>query len=328
MNEPAIVRTPELIGEEIRFYTGEVKKMTLVYGVEIGKRLVEAKNTVEYGRWGDWLERETEFSRQTANRFMQLYEEYGKTGLITECSTLSKVSVSNALALLAVPAEEREQVAEETDAGNSSARELAEAIKAKQEADQARKRAEDEAAAAKKQADNALISANDRVAEAKKAQQEADEKAKRLTEELTALKNKPIDVAVQQPSEEDISKAAALATAELEEKAKKLADELKAATEEKEKADAALSEANAAKEEAAQKLAAVQAELDAKARELDAERKKEKLADPIMAEFNVVFKNVQGQLGHLIELAGKAEDGEKLRSAIKAVLSKFGEAVA
>ena len=72
---------------------------------------------------------------------MQIAKEYGNN---SNFPTLGNLSVSNALQLLAVPAEEREEFAEAVDAENLSARELEQAIR---ERDEARKQLEAERAA-------------------------------------------------------------------------------------------------------------------------------------------------------------------------------------
>lgn len=121
------------LGQEVRLLTRQARSMVLGYGVEIGRRLAAAKDKVPYGQWGAWVEEETDFSQSTAGRFIKLFEEYGAAqgslfGAEVESSTLTKVSVSNALRLLAIPAEEREAFAEEVDAEHLSSRALEAAI--------------------------------------------------------------------------------------------------------------------------------------------------------------------------------------------------------
>ena len=52
MNELEIKRTPETIGAEIRTLEHQARCMTLWFGVEIGRRLREAKEMLEHGQWG------------------------------------------------------------------------------------------------------------------------------------------------------------------------------------------------------------------------------------------------------------------------------------
>ena len=119
------VRTAAIVGAEIRNLTRTVKQLNVLYAVEVGRRLTEAKAMVGHGEWMDWLKRETEFSQSAANRLMRVYAEYGADqnsifGAETKSSTLNNLSVSNALRLLAVPEEERETFAAEVDAEHLS----------------------------------------------------------------------------------------------------------------------------------------------------------------------------------------------------------------
>lgn len=131
---PSAQKSPEALGAEIRNLTTQARSMTVYFGVEIGRRLAAAKSMVPYGTWGEWLKKETEFSQSTATRFMRVFEEYGDAqigifGAVAESSTLQNLSISNALRLLALPAEEREEFAEEVDAEHLSARELEKVIR-------------------------------------------------------------------------------------------------------------------------------------------------------------------------------------------------------
>ena len=139
MTEIAKVRTPETVGAEIRNLTSAARYLNVYYAVEIGRRLTEAKELVPHGEWMNWLKEETEFSQPTANRFMRVFAEYGADqgnlfGAETKYSTLNNLSVSNALRLLAVPEEEREEFALEVDAEHLSTKELEQAIRERDEA--------------------------------------------------------------------------------------------------------------------------------------------------------------------------------------------------
>lgn len=127
-----VPRSPETLGSEIRYLSAQAKSMTVWFGVEIGKRLAEAKEMVGHGGWLDFLKTETEFSSSSASRFMQIAREYG--GKTSNFPTLGNLSVSNALRLLAVPEEEREEFAQAVDAEHISSRELEQAIRERDEA--------------------------------------------------------------------------------------------------------------------------------------------------------------------------------------------------
>ena len=140
MNDIQTQRTPDVIGAEIRGLTQQAKSMTLWFGIEIGRRLTEAKALLEHGQWLPYLKEQTEFSQPSASRLMRLYDEYGAKqtslfGAELNYSTLNNLSISNALRLLAVPEDEREEFALEHDVEHMSARELDELIKQRDEAE-------------------------------------------------------------------------------------------------------------------------------------------------------------------------------------------------
>lgn len=139
-----INRTVELIAAEINSIKQHTKNMVLYNSIEIGRRLAEAKALVEHGKWGDWLEQSVDYSQRTANNLMRIFEEYGAEQLTllgnnANSQALANLSYTQAVALLGVPEEEREQFAKEHDIENMSTRELQEAIK---ERDQAKKEKE------------------------------------------------------------------------------------------------------------------------------------------------------------------------------------------
>ena len=168
--------------------------------LEIGQRLIEAKHMLSEGEWLPWLEEQVEFSPRTAQRFMKLSREW------TDATTLSYLGASKALQLLALPPAEREEFLQEKhivhgemkSVVDMSARELEKAVK---ERDAALKQAEldraekDAARQAQEKMQADLTFANERLAG--------------LREELEALKNRPIDVAVESASEEELAKARA-----------------------------------------------------------------------------------------------------------------------
>lgn len=192
-----VPRSPETLGSEIRYLSAQAKSMTVWFGVEIGKRLAEAKEMVGHGGWLDFLKNETEFSSSSANRFMQIAREYG--GKTSNFPTLGNLSVSNALRLLAVPEDEREEFAQAVDAEHISARELETAIR---ERDEARKALEE--------AQNAAV--------------QLTERTKKQAEQIRELENRPVEVAVQVADPAEIEKAVAEALAAAEKKHKAALD--------------------------------------------------------------------------------------------------------
>ncbi len=123
-------RSLDQVTQGIRVLTAQ----TVANMCQIGKLLTEAKAMVGHGGWGDYLEKEVSYSQSTANNFMRLFEEYGEFG--PNSQTIANLGPTKAGLLLALPAEVREQFAEEHK--DDSVRQLkAEIAKLTRRADQA-----------------------------------------------------------------------------------------------------------------------------------------------------------------------------------------------
>ena len=245
---------PEPGERTIETVTGEILDLKRTAGeaiLDIGARLIEAKGMLSHGEWLPWLTEQVEFSERTAQNFMRLAREWSNP------QTLADLGASKALALLALPAEERERFLTETHEVDGkekpvidmSARQLEQAIKERDEARKAAEAARADAAAAeqaraKMEADMKVVNATLESARAEKEQ--ADREAARLEQELTELKNRPVDVAVETVvDQESIEQGRAEAMAEMQAKLDK-AKEAKAKADEKRKAaEAALEQAQA-----------------------------------------------------------------------------------
>jgi chromosome segregation ATPase len=142
-----VVRTPILIATEINSIKEQTQKMLLVNSIEIGRRLVEAKELLPHGEWGKWLEESVDYSQRTANNLMKIFEAYGDKqlslfGSEAKSQALANLSYTQAVALLGVPEEEREQFVHENKIEEMSTRELQQAIKDKQDAEKKLQEAE------------------------------------------------------------------------------------------------------------------------------------------------------------------------------------------
>ena len=156
------------LASEINLITEQTKQMVLMNFIELGKRLTEAKAMVKHGEWGNWLKERVNYSQRTANNMMKLYAEYGASGIASKSQSIANLSVTQAVALLEIPAEEREKFAEQNNAKDMTIRELKEEL-AKKKAElaeeqsstkaalaEAQKRHEQENARYKEQAEKAL----------------------------------------------------------------------------------------------------------------------------------------------------------------------------
>ena len=333
MNELEIKRTPEVIGAEIRSLTTQARSITLWYGIEIGRRLTEAKEMVNHGEWLPFLEQQTEFSQPTASRFMRLYKEYGADqnslfGAESKYATLNNLSISNALRLLAIPEEERESFATENDLENKSAREVEALIREKTALEQQLKEAKEGQALALAEA----------MAERDSSQAELHTTAEQLKtarERIRQLEERPTEVAVER-DEEAIQTAAASARLEAKLEAEKAADAAIAALN-REHAEQLQKEMDKAKEAMAERdklkaqLAAVpSAEEKAKLEEeIKALQARISMAAPEVAAFQAAFQRVQQEFNQMLEAMGKApaESREKLRRAVNAMVDSFCQRV-
>lgn len=248
--------TPEQLGGEIRLLTAQARRMALSYGIQIGYRLKVAHDKVGPHGWAEWLKRETDFSPPAASRFEKLYEGYGADqgslfGVGNKFPTLENISISNALRLLAVPEEEREQVAAELDAEHLSARELEKALAERDEAKKALEEAERAIRESPLRAENeelrrklhdAVETADQLTADAERLSDERLE----LLGKLKAAESRPVEVAVER-DEEAIRQAAEDAKKAAEEAARADLDKLRAKLE---KAQAAQKKAEEEKERA------------------------------------------------------------------------------
>lgn len=310
--EIVMERTPEIVAAEIRQIRDDTLKEYLNSCIEIGKRLCEAKEMVPHGEWANWLKTAVSFSQRTANNLMKIYEEYGAAqgelwGASAISQTFANLSYSQAVALLAVPAEEREEFAEQNDAANMSTRELQEAIKARDEAEeklQKEKAAADERVrAAQRQAESVMEELDKLKDEVKNSKDKKElEKLKtqlkdakdklKAHENLHSMQMEEVEV-VQKQNQEEINRLKAeLATAE-------------------ERKDVTLADAA--------EIARLKEQLK-KAEQLGAERL---AGDEKLARFKVLFKTVQDNFSDLIDAMYSIRDEDKKAKGEAAILALF-----
>lgn len=335
--------TPERLGVEIRELTRQAKAMTVYYAVEIGRRLTAAKSMVPHGGWADWIRENTEFSQTTATRMMRIFDEYGAAqigifGAEPNSSTLQNLSISNALRLLAVPEDEREEFAEAIDAENLSARELDKAIRERDAAvadrDNARREANVYSLRTKK-AEEELQEAMERAQTLEDDLKAARNDRRQIADELEALRKRPVEVAVQR-DEKAIREAAAKAKAEadaswekkkreLDKQAETTQQELVRTRKEAELLKEQLAEAKK-KAEAATGTGEKRQILD----EIEALKRKLAMADTAVTAARLYFEQWQKVFHALAQAVARIEDeekAEKLRAAIKAQLAAWEKTV-
>ena len=136
MDEPSTERTPLIIAAEINRIKQQTCKIMLTNAMEIGKRLKEAKDLLPHGEWGKWLVESVSYSQRTANRLMQLFEEYGDKlfasgddGGMSNSSAPTNLTYYQAILLLGIPEDEREKFILQHDVKNMTTRELDRVLK-------------------------------------------------------------------------------------------------------------------------------------------------------------------------------------------------------
>ncbi len=324
-NEIKKHRDIDIITHEIKELCDAAGKTMLLYAAEIGRRLVEAKEILPHGEWGRWLSEECGFSQRTANKHMQIFKAYGSAqvslfGAELNSPTWANLSYSQALQLLSVPENEREEFAKNNHVEDLSTRELDRLIK---ERDEAKKKAEEtekllndtiedarEINARKRQLEAIT---EEQKAELEKAKAEADEFQTKL-EKAKAAEKKAKDKLKQLMDNPEVPP-------ELHDKLRSEA-ETKAA--EKIKAGIAEAEKRALEAETARVLAETEAEAArSKADEL---RRAVAAANPAVSEFKILYTQVQETMGKMLERIQRIDDTElrnKLISAVSAVLEQY-----
>lgn len=304
---------PPAEGRTIEIITGEILDAKRAGGeaiLTIGRCLIEAKEMLSHGEWRSWLEEQVEFSERSAQRFMKLAREWSNP------TALSDLGATKALALLALPPEEREQFMEDHKVIDMSARQLEQAIKERDEARMAAKQAEANQHAAEQARDKMaedMKFLNVRLAGAKEDREQAMQDVARLEAELADLKAKPVDVAVETVVDQAaIDKARADAIAEMQEK---------------------LDKAKEAAAKAKDKQKQAEASVEILKRSLEARDKSDKQAaiagDKELAQFEVLFNQGQELANklHGLLLKARGRDDQTAAKGMEKALKALAEAI-
>lgn len=215
-------RSIEQITLEINFY----KAQTAQNIIEIGKRLLEAKQKLNHGEWLPWLREKVQFSIISAQRFMRIAQEF------SNASPVTYLPYTKLIALLQVPESEREEFIQETHlvegqektVADMSKRELEQVIKERDDARneskqfqekcmKAERMAADAKASQRKEYDN-YMDALDKLEKSEKTAKTLRDsiqikylpqlqRVEELEKQVRNLESRPVDVAVREPTEEE-----------------------------------------------------------------------------------------------------------------------------
>ena len=305
---PASERNIEAITSEILQLKNDAGNAIL----GIGQRLLEAKAILPHGEWLPWLTEQVEFSERQAQRFMKLAQEWANP------TALSDLGATKALALLALPPEERQKFlsenhivdGEEKSVIDMTSRELEKAVKERDEAlhaaEAARAAAETaDQSRAKMEADMTALKQLHQAAQAGETQ--AREALAKAQAELKALREKPVEVAVE-VDQKALQEARREAETRMQAKVDKAAEAQKKAEEQRKKAE--------------EELAAVRQQLEASRQ---TERQAAISGDKDLALFELLFSQgneaVNKLLGLLLKVRGRGdiELAGKLQKALLAL---------
>lgn len=297
------------LAAEINTIKTQTQKIMMEAAVEIGRRLVEAKGAVGHGGWGAWLEHNVDYSERTAQNLIRIFQEYGEgqQRLFGESNpqAFADLTYTQAVALLGIKnPDERAEFVENHDVQNMTSRELADAIKER-----------DEARAALSEAKEQLESAKADVS----LEQQLNQDLQKNVDALEAALKEAQESEGGEPDEETkkrietIEKEKAALEAKLK-KVKKERDE--AAKQREEMADAEI------------ELMKERDDLRAQVARLVKESVKEQNADPGKAAFAAYFNLSKNAFNGMLEAVGKIEDEkEKYKAAMVKMLEAMIESV-
>ena len=278
-----------------------------------------------FAKFEDYTEQACNIKKRQAYNYIQTFERLGSSFLQSN----AQLGITKLQLLTEVCALDREDFVEEHDLDGMSVAEV------KRLVEENRQRGEQ------------LSFLSEKISCAEQDVTEKDKRITELQEENKQLRNRPVEVAVQEPSEADIEKAVAKRTeflkAEFAEKEKQLEDESKAKIKEaKEKASAkaekdkqkAIDEAKAAAKIEIENKYKAQIE-SAEAEKAEALKKAEEMAskldknaDADLVTASVYFGEVQKQLDMFLQSAEKITasnpaKGAKLKKLASDYLQKF-----
>ena len=180
-----LTRSPAMIAGEINTIKEQVRATALNGAVEIGRRLQEAKALVPEGEWTRWLKDNVDYSLRTAQNMMALASEYGDR----QTQALARLNYTQAVLLLALPEEEREEFVEIHDMEEMSTRELKRQLEALKGEKDEMQITMDQMIAEKKALETDRNEAKAALTTARQVSKSAMDAEKKLKGELQAARN-------------------------------------------------------------------------------------------------------------------------------------------
>lgn len=327
---------------EIITFDRQAKITAVSCAIEIGERLLEAKDLVPHGEWGKWLKENVNYSQSTANNLMRLYKEYGNNQgslftTVTNSQAIMNLDVSKALALTVLPPEEREEFVAEHDVEQMSTRDLKEALQENRELKQQQQQLQKQLEEKDRQVKETSAQLDTAITERQKMQEKLSETVNQNAGYEKSLQVK-IDAAKKLEQEK---KAAEEKRRESEQKVQQLQRQIDALKEQKLQPDQQMIgqlRAEAEKQvqqqfqEQIEKLTQEKERAEQKAQQAEEKnRQLESKASSVQSRelivFDEKFKAFQDNYNQLNTLIAKMEDATagKVREAVKKLLSVMTE---
>lgn len=295
----------EEVTEEIREETSQFLRSA----IRIGRLLFEAKSMVAPGDWGKYIEEKLPFSHSWANNYMKLYKEYGSEQLSVfgNSQAIMNLRPTQALELLRLPEEQREEFVQTHDVENLSTRQLHQEIQ--EELDKALEKQEE--------LEKELADANTDMDALREDLEAAEETARKAQEEITRLEGeverhrqeRDAECAKVEKLQPKLEKAKANEKA-AKEQLKKLQEnpEIPEAVMEEMRQQVAADAAKQATEELQKKLDEAVAKADAAQQaakeaeeKLVAAQKAARLSNPLAVAFRVKFDKLQQEFTAMLD---------------------------
>ena len=327
---------------EIITFDRQAKITAVSCAIEIGERLLGAKDLVPQGEWGTWLKENVNYSQSTANNFMRLYKEYGNNQgslftTLTNSQTIMNLDVSKALALTVLPPEEREEFVAEHDVEQMSTRDLKEALQENRELKQQQQQLQKQLEEKDRQVKETSAQLDTAITERQKMQEKLSETVNQNAGYEKSLQVK-IDAAKKLEQEK---KAAEEKRRESEQKVQQLQQQIDALKEQKLQPDQQIigqlraeaeKQAQQQFQEQIEKLTQEKERAEQKAQQAEEKnRQLESKASSVQSRelivFDEKFKAFQDNYNQLNTLIAKMEDATagKVREAVKKLLSVMTE---
>lgn len=104
-----------------------LKEQTSQNIIEIGRTLIEVKENIGHGNFGEYLKNEVEFSHYTANRFMKIALEFSNS------TAMCNLNSTKLFLLAGLDEENRQEIMQENNVEDMTTRELEQAVREKKE---------------------------------------------------------------------------------------------------------------------------------------------------------------------------------------------------